>query len=125
MRSFKKLINENLNYPKEALENKVQGNVFVSYMVDFDGTVKNIKVLKGIGFGCDEEAIRLVGLMKYAPQRNRGIKITNTFKIKIEFKIEEKVMPKPQTIVSYSYNIVPKKSEDKALKKSYSYTITQ
>ena len=34
-------------------------------------------------------------------------------------------MPKPQTIVSYSYNIVPKKSEDKALKKSYSYTITQ
>lgn len=123
--AFKKLINENLIYPKDALENKVQGNVFVSYMVDFDGTVKNIKVLKGIGFGCDEEAVRLVGLMKYAPQRNRGIKITNTFKIKIEFKIEERLIPKPQTIVSYSYNIVPKKSEDKSVKKSYSYTITQ
>lgn len=119
------MINENFIYPKDALENKIQGIVFISYMVDLDGIVENIKVLKGIGFGCDEETIRLVGLMKYAPQRNRGIKITNTFRTKIEFKMEEKLIPNPQTIVSYSYNIVPKKSEDKAVKKSYSYTITQ
>lgn len=121
--AFKKMINENLIYPKVALENKIQGIVFLSYMVDLDGVVKNITVLKGIGFGCDEEAIRLVGLMKYAPQRNRGIKITNTFKIKIEFKIEES--PVIQSAVNYSYEIIPKKLEDKDIKKSYSYTITK
>ncbi|MES2656187.1 MAG: energy transducer TonB [Bacteroidota bacterium] len=56
-------LGEEINYPPVALQNNVQGKVLVSFVVDKDGKVKDATVLKGIGFGCDEEAIRVIKSM--------------------------------------------------------------
>ena len=61
------------NYPWPAEPYGVEGNVFVSFTVEADGSLSNIKVLKGLGFGCDEVALELVKAMpKWEPAMNRG-----------------------------------------------------
>ena len=49
-----------IHYPKVALDNNVQGKVMVSFVIDKEGKVKNAEILRGIGFGCDEEALRVI-----------------------------------------------------------------
>ncbi len=56
-------LGEEINYPPVALQNNIQGKVLVSFVVDKEGKVKDATVLKGIGFGCDEEAIRVIKSM--------------------------------------------------------------
>jgi len=47
-----------LNYPKAAFENKIEGDVILSYDIDSSCTILNKKIVKGLGYGCDEEALR-------------------------------------------------------------------
>jgi TonB family protein len=56
-------INQNLKYPDEAKKGKIEGKVFVQFIVEKDGRLSNVKVLRGIGAGCDEEVIRVVKMM--------------------------------------------------------------
>ena len=53
-------IEANLQYPKKAREQKITGIVVVQFVVEMDGSLSNVKVIKGIGAGCDEEAVRLI-----------------------------------------------------------------
>lgn len=55
-----KFIKENLKYPEQALENKIEGSVIIKYNVSDRGEVFDVAVEHGIGYGCDEEAVRLV-----------------------------------------------------------------
>lgn len=57
---FKKYLNEQLNYPEQALKNEIEGRVTVQFTVEADGTLSDFKVIRGIGYGCDEELIRLI-----------------------------------------------------------------
>lgn len=57
---FKKYLNQQLQYPKDALENKIEGRVTVQFFVQPDGSLTDFKVIRGIGYGCDEELIRLI-----------------------------------------------------------------
>ena len=59
---FFKYIRQNKMYPAQAKKNKVQGKVFVSFVLDSTGHVreKSVKVIKGLGHGCDKEAVRLI-----------------------------------------------------------------
>jgi TonB family protein len=59
---FNQFISRNIHLPEEAKRNGISGKVMVSFLVDIDGSISNIKVAKGIGGGCDEEAIRVVKL---------------------------------------------------------------
>jgi periplasmic protein TonB len=70
--SFYALVRNNLKYPKQAQRAEVQGKVFVEFVVNRDGTPTDIKVIKGIGAGCDEEAKRVIGLTKWNPGKQRG-----------------------------------------------------
>lgn len=56
-------IGKNLKYPKPAVEAKVTGKVFVKMIIEKDGTISSPEIVKGIGFGCDKEVMRVVGLM--------------------------------------------------------------
>jgi len=69
--AYIKFIIDNIRYPETALANQVEGEVFLRYEVNNIGEIVDIEVTKGIGYGCDEEAIRVIGLMKYEPARNR------------------------------------------------------
>ena len=70
---LQEFIDDNLVYPQEAIDAGVEGKVFVEFYIEKDGTVSDAKVLQGIGYGCDEEALRVVGLMpKWRPCKVRG-----------------------------------------------------
>lgn len=79
-------LNENMKYPLMALESGIQGKVFVSFVVEKDGSITDVKVLRGIGGGCDEEAIRVVQNMpKWNPGKQRNVPVRVQFNMPIHF----------------------------------------
>ncbi len=58
--AYLKYLENNINYPKEAEEAKIEGKVLLQFLVNKDGTLTDYRVVKSVGFGCDQEAIRLV-----------------------------------------------------------------
>jgi len=85
--ALKKFIKKNLRYPKEALMHKVEGSVFLKYEVNEKGKVHSISVINGLGYGCNEEAERLIRLLKYPQVKNRGVKVNTKFKLTVYFKL--------------------------------------
>jgi TonB family protein len=85
--AYLKFIKDNVIYPEQAIANKVEGLVYVRYTVDNIGQIVDVEVTKGIGFGCDEEAIRVIRLLKYDPARNRGVKMKVEMKTRINFQL--------------------------------------
>ncbi len=85
---FYALVGKNLKYPRRALDMGVAGKVYVRFIVDKDGTLTNLEVVRGIGYGCDEEAIRV---MRLAPAwkagKQRGKAVKQRMIIPISFKI--------------------------------------
>lgn len=121
-KALDEFIKSNLKYPEEALKLRFTGDVWVEYELDFNGSVLSAKSLKKVGNGLDEEAVRLVKLLKFSPQNNHGVKISSKQKIKIQFKLPE---IKPQIAVNYAYT-QPTTKVTKAKpnpKKVYSYSI--
>ncbi|MNE52518.1 Gram-negative bacterial tonB protein [compost metagenome] len=78
---LKKYVSSNMKYPKEALKNNIQGRVAVTFYVDTLGKVKDVRLLKGIGYGCDEEAIRIVKSMPDWIPAIRPVKVQMTLPI--------------------------------------------
>ena len=71
--ALRKYIAENVRYPEQAKENDIQGTVYVRFVVDTDGSVKNVEVLRGVDPLLDKEAIRVVqSLPKWKPGKQRG-----------------------------------------------------
>ena len=66
-------IAKQLKYPEEAVENNIQGRVFIAFVVERDVSISEVKVLRGIGAGCDKEAVRVVmGMPKWLPGKQKG-----------------------------------------------------
>jgi len=81
---FSKWVNQRLVYPEIAKENGVQGRVMLQFTVNADGTVSNVKVLRGVDPSLDKEAVRVVSSSpKWKPgrQRDRAVKVTYTFPV--------------------------------------------
>ena len=79
-------IQQNLKYPMEARENNIQGKVIVSFVVEKDGSISNVKVLRGIGGGCDAEAVRVIeSLPKFKPGKQRGNLVRVSYTLPINF----------------------------------------
>jgi periplasmic protein TonB len=84
-----KYLQNNIKYPDEAKELGVQGKVFVTFVVEVDGSITDVKVLRGIGAGCDEEAIRVVrGMPKWIPGKQRGVPVRVQFNLPIKFTLQ-------------------------------------
>ncbi len=82
--AFSKWVNERLVYPEIAKENGVQGRVMLQFTVNPDGTVSNVRVLRGVDPSLDKEAVRVVASSpKWTPgkQRDRAVKVTYTFPV--------------------------------------------
>ncbi|MCX6246452.1 MAG: energy transducer TonB [Bacteroidetes bacterium] len=114
--AFKEFIAKNIQYPKEALAAGIEGSVVVEYNINDNGEVVSPHVLKGLGYGCDEEAVRLVSMLSYEKARNRGVRVKVTTKTKITFTLPR---------VSINYSTPEKKSPEKKSggSESYGYTI--
>jgi len=84
-----KFLADNIVYPQQATENGIQGTVYVSFVVDSKGNVTDVKVLRGIGGGCDEEAVRVVKMMpQWHPGKQNGKNVRVLFNMPIYFKLQ-------------------------------------
>ncbi len=84
-----KFISKHLKYPKKARKNDIEGKVYVQFMIDKEGNVTRAKVLKGIGYGCDKEALRVVNKMpKWKPGTQRGKPVPVMFTLPFNFKLK-------------------------------------
>lgn len=87
-----RFIGKNLRYPIEARNKNIDGKVFVKFIVRADGSTSDISVLKGIGAGCDEEVVRVIGMMpKWNPGKQSGKPVSVYFTMPVSFILEEGV----------------------------------
>ena len=82
-------IAKGIKYPQIARETGIQGRVFVGFVVEPDGSISNVKLLRGIGGGCDEEAMRVIkSLPKWKPGKQRGKAVRVSYQIPVLFKLQ-------------------------------------
>ena len=82
-----RFLSEKLRYPPLAARNSIEGKVHVRFVIEKDGTVTNASVMKGIGYGCDEEAVRVVNEMpKWIPGEINGVRVPVFSSIAVNFK---------------------------------------
>ena len=87
--ALRKYIAENVRYPEMAKENDIQGTVYVRFVVDTDGSVKNVEVIRGVDQLLDKEAIRVVqSLPKWKPGKQRGKAVKVSHSVPIKFALQ-------------------------------------
>jgi protein TonB len=85
---FTKYLQKNLKYPEQAKRMGVEGKVYVQFVIDKDGSPTDVTVLKGIGSGCDEEAIRVIRNMpKWEPGKQRGKPVKVRMALPVVFRL--------------------------------------
>ncbi|MBQ5957711.1 MAG: M56 family metallopeptidase [Bacteroidales bacterium] len=102
----------NIKYPEEAKDKGISGRVFISFVVEKDGSVNQVQVKKGIGGGCDEEAVRVVQAMpKWKPGLQKGKPVRVSYLLPITFKLNEGVKS-PEEQVEQALEKAKKPNED-------------
>lgn len=82
-------IGKNLKYPKEAQRKNIKGKVFIKFVVRKDGSISDISILQGIGYGCEEEAMRVIAMMpKWSPGKQNGVPVNAYFTMPIAFALD-------------------------------------
>lgn len=83
-------LSANIVYPKKAKYTNTQGAVYIEFIVGKDGEIEGAKVLRGIGLGCDEEALRVVNQMpKWIPGKQKGHPVKVRFRLPIKYTLRE------------------------------------
>jgi len=87
-KALREYILNNIKYPEVARTSGITGTVYVQFVVEKDGSISDVKVVRGIGGGCDEDAVRVVKSMpKWKPGKQRGRPVRVYFTLPIEFKL--------------------------------------
>jgi len=82
-------LQKNIKYPPVARENGIQGRVYVTFVVDKDGKIKDAKILRGIGGGCDEEALRVIRTMpQWKAGRQNGRSVQVQYNLPVNFTLK-------------------------------------
>jgi protein TonB len=85
---FYKFLSNELQYPASAIRSNTQGKVFIEFVVNKKGEPSNLRVSKGIGYGCDEEALRVIALTKWEAGRQRGVPVNVKMTLGVQFKLK-------------------------------------
>lgn len=80
-------LQKRINYPEEAKAAGVEGRVFVQFIVDENGNATDAEVVKGLGSGCDEEAIRVVNVAKFKPAKKDGKAVKVRYSLPVVFEL--------------------------------------
>lgn len=87
---LRKYLALNLRYPNNALEGKIEGSVDVSFKISEHGKISAVKIVKGLGYGCDEEAIRVIKHMPdWTPAHKNGRAISVLYSLSILFELPQ------------------------------------
>lgn len=90
-RAFKKYLEDKLIYPQQAIANKIEGKVTVQFIVETTGKLSNFNVVKGIGYGCDEELIRLIKQgPKWSATKRDDELVKSRVRVRIRFSLPKK-----------------------------------
>ena len=90
-RKLMEYLKKNVKYPKLALDKSIEGRVLVKFTIKKDGTIDDIRVIKGVDSILDEEAIRMVKNMpKWIPAQHNGKDVNSTFMLPISFRLGDK-----------------------------------
>ena len=90
-KAMQKFLADNIVYPQEAKDNKIEGKVFVSFIVEKDGTISNIKILRDIGGGCGAEVVRVINMMpKWKPGMQKGKPVRVHYNLPVNFSLPKK-----------------------------------
>jgi protein TonB len=82
-------IQKNLKYPKQAVENNIDGKVVVNFVVNESGDISDVKVMRGIKYGCDEEAMRVVrGMPNWKAGKQNGKAVKVSYSLPITFQLD-------------------------------------
>jgi TonB family protein len=114
-KAFGQYLANNVKYPAKARENKTQGRVIVTFVVEADGSLTNARVIRGIGDGADEEALRVINASpKWTPGMQDGKKVKVQYTVPISFSLANteqnktgRVEPEKVTDIYYSNNKTP------------------
>lgn len=88
--NLEEYLGKNINYPDLAAKNNIQGRIIVQFIVEEDGSLSDITVVRGIGSGCDEEAIRVIKKMpKWKPGRQNGQPTRVYYTLPVTFKLTD------------------------------------
>lgn len=88
MAAFYEFVGKKMKYPSQARRMGIEGRVYVEFIVDKDGTVTDVRAVKGIGAGCDEEAVRVMKTVpKFKPGKQRGRPVKVKMVMPIYFKL--------------------------------------
>lgn len=94
MTVFYEFVASNISYPSEARTKGVEGRVFIEFVVNEDGSLSDIRPIKGIGAGCDEEAVRIMKLAKpWKPGKQRGVPVKQRMVIPIIYRLDNSSQP--------------------------------
>lgn len=87
--ALQKFILKEINYPRKAIDKGIEGNVFVTFVVGVEGEIIDAKVIKGIGYGCDKEALRVVQRMNrmWEPGHRNRKRLPMSFTLPVPFKL--------------------------------------
>lgn len=122
-----KFIYSELRYPEEALKAQVEGTVYVEYDIDYKGRVTAARVLKGLGYGCDEEALRVVRMLRFNVARNRGIQVLFHQKVRVKFKKPAEKPTRQPAEMQVTYTVTPAAEKPDAetppRENTFSYTV--
>lgn len=87
--AFYKYVSNNIKYPAQARRMGVEGRVFVEFVINKDGTLTDVKAIKGIGAGCDEEAVRITqAAPAWNPGKQRGKPVRQRYTLPVIFKLQ-------------------------------------
>jgi TonB family protein len=88
---FKQYLEQNLLYPEEALKNQVEGKVTVQFTIGLTGQLSDFRVIRGLGFGCEEEVIRLIKQgPKWSPTKKNEAPIKDRARVRMRFSLPKK-----------------------------------
>lgn len=80
-------ITKKINYPEAAVKNKTEGKVYCLALINQSGEVDDVRIVKGIGSGCDEEAIKAIKKTKFTPGQNLGANVKAKLALAVQFKL--------------------------------------
>ncbi|GAB3992643.1 energy transducer TonB [Spirosoma daeguense] len=90
MDALRSFLGKNLKYPRSAVSAGIAGRVYISFVVNTDGSLTDVRVLKGIGFGCDEEALRVIQKMpNWRPGKQSGRAVRVKYSLPIAFTLDQ------------------------------------
>ncbi|MBK6546785.1 MAG: TonB family protein [Saprospiraceae bacterium] len=96
-------IYQQLKYPLDALTKKIEGTVVIKAEINHRGEVIDTKMISGIGLGCDEEAMRVIKLLKFKIAKVRNIKVRFYKTFNIQFKLQNSMIDTSVKTVKYVY----------------------